>query len=169
MSIFNFCPSCASKHFGFPENRRFLCFDCGFTYYNNIATAVAIVLTFEDKILFTVRHVDPEKGKWDLPGGFVDPNETAETAACREIEEELGITIPASSLRYLTSCPNDYLYKNVPYRTLDMFYQCELSHDQISIAAPDEIELVFWVNRSEIILENIGFTSIRKVIGEFFM
>ena len=123
MSFFKFCPSCASTHFTFPDNRRFLCDACGFTYYHNIAAAVAIVFTFEDKVLFTVRNVDPDKGKWDLPGGFIDPNETAEEAACREIKEELGIEISTSELKYITTSPNNYLYKNVPYRTMDIFYE----------------------------------------------
>jgi len=153
----------------FPDNRRFLCDDCGFTYYHNIAAAVAIVFTFEDKVLFTVRNVDPDKGKWDLPGGFIDPNETAEEAACREIKEELGIEILTSELKYITTSPNNYLYKNVPYRTMDIFYECPLKSDVISINAEDEIQELIWVKRSEIDLNQIGFVSIRKVIGEKYL
>lgn len=169
MSLFKFCPSCASTHFSFPDNRRFLCDDCGFTYYHNIAAAVAIVFTLEDKVLFTVRNVNPDKGKWDLPGGFIDPNETAEEAACREIKEELGIEISNSDLKYITTSPNNYLYKNVPYRTMDIFYECELTSDRINVAAEDEIQELIWVKRSEIDLEKIGFVSIRKVIEEKYL
>ena len=168
-SFFKFCPSCASTHFTFPDNRRFLCDDCGFTYYHNIAAAVAIVFTFEDKVLFTVRNVDPDKGKWDLPGGFIDPNETAEEAASREIKEELGIEISNSDLKYITTSPNNYLYKNVPYRTMDIFYEYELTSDVIKIAAADEIQELIWVKRSEIDLSQIGFISIQKVIGEKYL
>ncbi|WP_396160973.1 NUDIX domain-containing protein [Flavobacterium sp.] len=169
MTFFKFCPSCASNHFTFLDNRRFLCDDCGFTYYHNIAAAVAIVFTFEDKVLFTVRNVEPDKGKWDLPGGFIDPNETAEEAACREIKEELGIEISTSELKYITTSPNNYLYKNVPYRTMDIFYECPLKSDVISINAEDEIQELIWVKRSEIDLNQIGFVSIRKVIGEKYL
>jgi len=169
MSFFKFCPSCASTHFSFPDNRRFLCVDCVFTYYHNIAAAVALVFTFEDKVLFTVRNVDPDKGKWDLPGGFIDPNETAEAAACREIREELGLDLQPSDLKYITTSPNNYLYKNVPYRTMDIFYECALPSDEIIVAAEDEIQELVWVKRSEIDLEKIGFVSIRKVIGELYL
>ena len=169
MSFFKFCPSCASTHFTFPDNRRFLCEDCGFTYYHNIAAAVALVLTFKDKVLFTVRNVDPDKGKWDLPGGFIDPNETAEDAACREIREELGLDLQPSDLRYITTSPNNYLYKNVPYRTMDIFYECKLTSDVIKVEAVDEIKELVWVKRSEINLEKIGFVSIRKVIREKYL
>ena len=169
MTFFKFCPSCASTHFTFPDNRRFLCDDCGFTYYHNIAAAVAIIFTFEDKLLFTVRNVNPDKGKWDLPGGFIDPNETAEEAACREIKEELGIEISSHDLKYITTSPNNYLYKNVPYRTMDIFYECALPSDEIIVAAEDEIQELVWVKRSEIDLEKIGFVSIRKVISEKYL
>jgi NAD+ diphosphatase len=169
MTFFKFCPSCASTHFMFPDNRRFLCNDCGFTYYHNIAAAIAIVFTFEDKVLFTVRNVAPDKGKWDLPGGFIDPNENAEEAACREIREELGLDLKTADLKYITTSPNNYLYKNVPYRTLDIFYECELTSNEISVAAADEIQKLIWVKRSEIDLNQIGFVSIRKVIGELYL
>jgi len=168
-SFFKFCPSCASTHFTFPDNRRFLCDDCGFTYYHNIAAAVAIVFTYKDKVLFTVRNVDPDKGKWDLPGGFIDPNETAEEAACREIREELGLNLQPSDLKYVTTSPNNYLYKNVPYRTMDIFYECALPSNGINVAAEDEIQELVWVKRSEIDLDKIGFVSIRNVIGEKYL
>lgn len=168
-SFFKFCPSCASTDFTFPENRRFLCNACGFTYYHNIAAAVAIVFTFEDKILFAVRNIDPDKGKLDLPGGFIDPNETAEVAACREIEEELGIAIQPQDLRYITTSPNNYLYKNVPYRTLDLFYECALPSEVIKIKAEDEIQELIWVQRSQIDLTKIGFISIRNVIEKYYL
>ena len=169
MSIFKYCPNCQSENVEHSNNVRFLCHDCNFTYYHNIAAAVAIVFTFEDKVLFTVRNVEPDKGKWDLPGGFIDPSENAEEAACREIREELGIEVKPNDLKYITTSPNNYLYKNVPYRTMDIFYECPLQTDVISINAEDEIQDLIWVKRSEIDVNQIGFVSIRKVIGENYM
>jgi len=165
-SFFKFCPNCGSQNISYVNNFKFDCKDCEFVLYHNIAAAVAIVFTFEDKILFTVRNVDPDRGKWDLPGGFIDPNENAEAAACREIKEELGLEIATSDLKYITTSPNNYLYKNVPYRTMDIFYECELKSEVINIKAEDEIKELIWVKRSAIDLEKIGFVSIRKVIGE---
>ncbi|CAM4096390.1 MULTISPECIES: NUDIX hydrolase [Flavobacterium] len=166
--FFSYCPNCKSTHFTFENNFRFHCSTCNFTYYHNIAAAVAIVFTFEDKILFTVRNVDPDKGKLDLPGGFIDPNENAEAAACREIKEELGLDLQPKNLKYRTTSPNNYPYKNVPYRTIDIFYECNLESDVISVVAKDEIKELIWIKRSEIDLDSIGFVSIRKVIGEFY-
>ena len=167
-SFFKYCPNCKSTHFTFENNFRFHCEACDFTYYHNIAAAVAIIFAFEDMVLFTVRNVDPDKGMLDLPGGFVDPNETAEETACREIKEELGLDLLPNVLKYITTSPNDYLYKNVPYRTMDIFYECNLQTDLISVVAKDEIQEVVWIKRSEIDLDAIGFKSIKKVIGDYY-
>lgn len=164
-NFFQYCPNCASKNFTYYNNFKFHCNDCDFVLYHNIAAAVAVIFTFEDKILFTVRNVNPDKGKLDLPGGFIDPNETAEEAACREIKEELGLEITSNDLRYITTEPNNYVYKNVSYRTMDIFYECALASDEVSISAKDEINELVWIKRSEIDVNKIGFVSIRKVIG----
>lgn len=168
-SFFTYCPNCQSTDFDFENLVKFHCHDCGFTYYHNIAAAVAVVLKFEDAILFAVRNVDPDKGKWDLPGGFIDPNENAQGAACREIKEELGLDLKPSDLKFITTSPNHYFYKNVPYRTMDIFFECELASNAINITAKDEIKELIWVKRSEIDVEKIGFVSIRKVIREHYV
>jgi NAD+ diphosphatase len=168
-TFFKFCPNCCSTNFSFPENRRFECSDCGFVYFHNIAAAVAVVLTYQNTILFTVRNLDPDKGKLDLPGGFIDPNETASEAVCREIKEELGIDLEASKLQFITTASNDYQYRDVPYRTLDLFYEYELTENQIHIVAKDEISELIWIERSALDCSKIGFKSIRKVISERYL
>lgn len=168
-SFFKYCPNCSSPNVTNQNNFKLHCSDCDFVLYHNIAAAVAIIFTYQDKILFTQRNVDPDKGKLDLPGGFIDPNETAEEAACREINEELGLTITPTDLTYITTAPNNYLYRNVPYRTMDIFYECELKSEVISIKAPDEIKALTWIKRSEINLNKIGFVSVRSVIGERYL
>lgn len=165
-SFFNFCPNCKSRDFSFENDFKFHCNSCDFVFYHNIAAAVAVIIKHEDKILFTVRNVEPDKGKWDLPGGFIDPNENAEEAAYRELKEELGIDLLPEDLKYITTSPNNYLYKNVPYRTMDIFYEIEIDSNQIQIAAADEIKDLIWVAKEEIQIDKIGFTSIKKIIED---
>ena len=82
--------------------------------------------------------------------------------------EELGIEISNNDLKYITTSPNNYLYKmflsNDGY-----FYECELTSDIINVAAEDEIQDLIWLKRSEIELDKIGFVSIKKVIGEKYL
>ena len=113
--IFTYCPHCGSKDIEFPNLVRFLCHQCGFVYYHNIAAAVAVIFRREREILFAVRNIDPDKGKLDLPGGFIDPDENAEAAACREVNEELGLEITPTKI--------------CDYSTQSLFVQgCSLSH-----------------------------------------
>jgi ADP-ribose pyrophosphatase YjhB (NUDIX family) len=78
------------------------CEACGFELYLNVAAAVAGLIRDErGRLLITVRGKEPGKGKWDLPGGFADPNESAEQALAREIREEVGLEVTA--MRYFGS------------------------------------------------------------------
>ena len=167
-SIFTYCPHCGSKEVEFPRLVRFLCHHCGFVYYHNIAAAVAVIFRRENEILFAVRNIDPDKGKLDLPGGFIDPDENAEAAACREINEELGLQITPSQLKYVTTQPNNYLYKEVPYRTMDIFYECPLEVP-VSVKAEDEIKSLQWIPIPEIDLSKIGFVSVRTVMEKYYL
>jgi NAD+ diphosphatase len=76
------------------------------------------------------------------------------------------LEISEDNLKFITTAPNNYFYKNVPYRTMDIFYECSLEQDSISVNAKDEIEELVWIKRSEINLDKIGFVSIRKVISD---
>lgn len=167
-TIFGHCPNCASTNVEFPNNVRFYCHNCGFVYYHNIAAAVVVVFKHQDKILFTVRNAEPDKGKLDLPGGFIDPNENAEQAACREIKEEMGLHIQPSHLKYVTTQPNNYLYKDIPYRTMDIFFECPLEETPLNIVAEDEIQALKWIPISQIDLNEIGFVSVRNVIANYY-
>lgn len=120
---FRFCPKCSSRNIVNYGNRKWTCPDCGFTLYNNTAGAVGIIF-FDDEsnVLFEVRAKNPRKGKLALPGGFIDPDESAEEACSREAKEEIGLTVNPESLKYLCSFPNVYPYKDIIYKTIDMFF-----------------------------------------------
>lgn len=118
---FNMCPMCGSKNIKNSENRKWFCSDCGFDLYCNVAAAVGIIIyDKENNVLFETRAKNPQKGKIAIPGGFVDFDESAEQAAIRECKEELGAEI--NSLQFLCTNPNTYPYKNIEYKTCDIFF-----------------------------------------------
>lgn len=167
MSFFNYCPNCASKNFEFIDNRKFECFDCGMVYFHNVATAVAVIIEKDGKILFTVRNREPKKGMLDLPGGFTEPDETTEDTCKRELKEELNLEILAEDFKFFMSHPNDYEYKKIPYKTEDLIFITRLPADAKFELEKAEIQAIKWIERSEINLDEIAFDSLRNAIIKY--
>ncbi|MDJ0626115.1 MAG: NUDIX domain-containing protein [Candidatus Caenarcaniphilales bacterium] len=168
--MIKFCPRCGKKSFSRskshnqPENqvKDFKCSECNFQYFHNTAATVGAAIKYKDKILLTSRAYNPGKGMLDLPGGFVDYNESLEDALRREIEEELGIT-NLGDMKYLFSFPNSYDYADITYRTLDSFFAINLKEEpQMNLS--DEISDVSWMNLDKINLEEVAFDSIKNAI-----
>ncbi len=165
MKKFNYCPCCGSRDIIFDSIKKFECRECSFTFFQNVATAVAVILQYEQKILLVVRSREPEKGKLDLPGGFVDPKESAEDGLKREIKEELNIDL--GELKYLGSFPNIYKYKDVHYHTCDLFF-CSKIDSLPAKFDRTEIEELVLVYPTEIPKENFAFNS-TKIGVELFI
>ena len=95
-----FCALCGTaldriEHGG---KTRPYCPACQRTVYIDPKVAVVVFIEFENKVLLIQRAVDPGKGKWALPAGFVDYDEAPDVAARREVLEETGIESKISRL-----------------------------------------------------------------------
>lgn len=166
LSIFTYCPRCGSTPFEADSERSKQCKVCGFTYYANASASVAaIIRNSRGEILLTTRAYEPAKGMLDLPGGFVDHNETAENALHREIAEELGIEI--KSIRYLLSQPNTYSYSGMDIHTLDMFFEVEMEPNS-KIEAHDDVADAQFYWLSDVVLDKIGLDSIKRVLTDIY-
>lgn len=91
---FLYCPKCGSSHFEINNEKSKKCADCGFVYYfNPSAATVALILNEKNELLVCRRAKEPAKGTLDLPGGFIDMNETGEEGVAREVLEETGLKV----------------------------------------------------------------------------
>jgi ADP-ribose pyrophosphatase YjhB (NUDIX family) len=92
--MFKYCPRCGTqlklkKEEG--RERRF-CPACSWVNYENpLPSSAAFVRNEKAKILLVKRGVAPGKGKWALPSGFIEIEETPEQACLRELKEETGL------------------------------------------------------------------------------
>ena len=74
--------------------------------YKNPKLTVDGIILRDNKILLVKRKNEPFKGKWSLPGGFVDYGETVENAVVRETIEETNIKTKIKELLGVYSSPN---------------------------------------------------------------
>ncbi|WP_236688001.1 NUDIX hydrolase [Photobacterium angustum] len=156
-----FCPQCGKSSLTRSSNKQFTCSECDFTYFHNPAAAVMVALSYEDELLVAIRGRNPGLGLWDLPGGFVDPNESLEQAVIREIQEELNLTL--TDFTYQGSFSNTYCYKNIEYKTCDTFFSHQLL-DKPTLIAQDDVADLLWVKKQDIKLENFAFPSTQRAV-----
>ena len=163
--LFTHCPACGSAAFFQNNEKSKRCEHCDFVFYMNASSAVAgFIVNDAGELLVCKRGKEPEKGTLDLPGGFVDGNESAEEAVIREIEEELGAKVVEASYKF--SLPNQYLYSGLTIPTLDMFFSCKLETTE-NLKPADDVEDCWFVPLNEVKPELFGLNSIRKAVGMF--
>jgi len=88
------------------ERPRLVCSRCGFIHYVNPKVVVGAVPERGGRILLMRRAIEPRYGTWTFPGGFMEIDETAEEAALREAEEEVGLTLTLGALLGVYSRPS---------------------------------------------------------------
>ncbi len=123
------------------------------------------------RILLSERGKDPNKGKYDLPGGFVDLHDTAEAALLREIKEELDldesdISVPS----YFTSSNVPYHFMDELHQTLILVFVAQLKADKSKLLALDDVASIKWVNLKELdpemLVSNEHYTYITNILQQ---
>lgn len=108
----NFCSDCGSDQMELriPENDeriRACCNDCGSIVYSNPKVVVACVVALEEendtddyRLLLAKRAIEPRKGYWGIPQGYMEHGETTRQAAAREVYEETGVNLLPDDLTF---------------------------------------------------------------------
>jgi len=161
--VLRYCPKCGAAALRFVGSKHVHCETCGFDLYLNPAAAVAALIADDQgRLLVVIRAEEPRKGTWDLPGGFADPNESAEEAVRREVREELGLDV--TSAQYVCSYPNTYEYGGLRYATVDLGFACQVKTLAATRVAKSEVRQVLFVRPEEIDTAKFGFPSIAKIV-----
>ncbi|MDQ3879009.1 MAG: NUDIX domain-containing protein [Actinomycetota bacterium] len=95
MRPFDFCPADATRLLDRDHEGGKLCPACERTWYQSSAPTAGAAIVKEGKALVSIRARDPEKGRMDVPGGFLAPGEQVIDGLKREVREELGIEVDA--------------------------------------------------------------------------
>ncbi len=158
---FKVCPLCGSTlHKTFTEGRdRMVCDQCGYIQYQNPLPASAVIVIEDGAILMVKRKFEPQAGKWGLPAGFVELDETPEQAAVRETHEETGINVKIKRLLKVTGTCEGHKSNIVL-----IIYIAE-KIDGVLAAGDDAEEAAFFPIHD--LPENIAFSSHKQAILEY--
>lgn len=113
-------------------------------FANSQPACAALVWDDQGRLVVGVRAIEPFCGSYDLPGGFVDHQETFEECLTRELHEELGISAhDIDQLTYLTSGLDEYPFNGETLPVLTVTFSVHLRPGAEPKAADDLAELAF--------------------------
>lgn len=102
-----YCPVCSHtlNQAEIGGRTRSVCQHCGYVHYVNPVPGVGMLIEMNGGLVLIQRGNPPHQGRWTLPSGFVEVDESAEEAALREAEEETGLKTEIVELAAVNSFP----------------------------------------------------------------
>lgn len=159
---FQFCPVCGypfrSSKLKINEPRRPVCPSCSFVLYLDPKVVACSILEIDKKIVLLKRSINPRKGKWVMPGGYVDRGEEVKVAAIRETEEECGVKTRINKLLGVYSYPGQ-----VP--VVIVYLAQYISGDLIP---GDETLEANLFSQRQIPWDNLGFQSTVDALKDYY-
>jgi NADH pyrophosphatase NudC (nudix superfamily) len=156
------CPHCAAA-----DEEPLVCDRCGWRWYANPKPAAAVLLerpahdAGEPEILLLRRAVEPGRGAWDLPAGYLDPGESFEMAARRETLEESGIEVELLGLVGV--------YHSPPANAVTAVFRAQPTRKDASVTLDFESSDHAWVARSDVPdwLPRLAFPSMSAAVSDW--
>lgn len=140
------------------DNReRMICGECGFVSYENPKVVVGSVATWEDKILLCRRSIDPRKGFWTLPAGYLEMGESPLEGALREAREEANARLEIDQLLAVYTIPR--------ISQVQLIYRAKLLDPDVKAGEETaELDLFKW---DDIPWAEIAFPSVHWAMGHY--
>ncbi len=157
-----YCSNCsATVELLIPEGDslpRYVCTTCNIIHYQNPKMVVGCIPEWEDKILLCRRAIEPRRGWWTLPAGFMENNETLEQAAARETLEEANARVEIGDLYAVYSLPHiSQVYVLFRARLLDLDFKPGIESLEVKLLAENEVP---W--------EEMAFRVIHDPLKQYF-
>ncbi len=137
---------------------RAVCPACGTVHYENPLNVVGTIPHLGDKVLLCKRNIEPRWGKWTLPAGFMELDETTAQGAARETDEEAGARFEMEPLFAVMSV--------VRVGQVHLFYTARLLSEQFA-PGHETIEARLFTE-AEIPWDEIAFRTVREALGFYF-
>lgn len=138
-------------------HERLVCPDCGFINYENPKIVVGAVCTWQDQLLLCRRAIDPRRGFWTIPAGFLELNETAQDGAIREAREEACTDISIDGLLGVYTVPR--------ISQVQLIYRAELKDGTFDAGEETlELDLFAW---EDIPWDDLAFPTVNWALNHW--
>ncbi len=137
---------------------RAVCPACNTVHYENPLNVVGTVPIWEEKVLLCKRNIEPRKGKWTLPAGFMELEETTVEGAARETIEEAGAQFEMQSLFSVLSVPR--------VGQVHLFYRAKLTSDRFNPGFETMEAKLF--AEADIPWDEIAFRTVKVTLEKYF-
>ena len=158
---YRYCPRCGGglgrRVLKPGEPTRLVCADCEFVFYLDPKVAACTVSVLDGGIVLLRRSIDPGRGKWVFPGGFVDRGESVADAAVRETREEANLEVSLISVLDVYSYPG--------HEVVVVVYAAEVRGGELS--AGDEADEARTFAPERIPWDELAFESTREALREY--
>ena len=158
----NYCSDCGARvELRLPEGDtlpRHVCTSCGTIHYENPKMVVGCIPEWENRILLCRRAIEPRRGLWTVPAGFMENAETTAEGAQRETLEEANARVEILGLYALFNIPHiNQVYMLFRARLLDLDFS----------AGAESLETRLF-EENEIPWEEIAFITVRRTLRHYF-
>jgi ADP-ribose pyrophosphatase YjhB (NUDIX family) len=134
------------------SRERLSCPECDYVSYDNPKIVNAVVAVYKDQFLLCRRAIEPGKGLWTLPGGYMENGETLQEGASRETREEAGASINVGPLLAIYQTPSK--------KEVIMIYRAEMTSPDILAGIESlEVKLFKW---NDIPWKDLAFPMVEK-------
>jgi ADP-ribose pyrophosphatase YjhB (NUDIX family) len=137
---------------------RDVCDACGTIHYTNPRMIVGCVPVWEDKVLLCKRAIEPRRGLWTVPAGFMENGETLDKGAARETLEEANARVEIGALYAVYNIPHvNQVYLLFLAKLLDLDFHAGEESLETRLFREDEIP---W--------DQLAFATVRNTLTHFF-
>ncbi len=138
--------------------QRAVCTVCHLVHYENPLNVVGTVPYFGERVLLCKRNIEPRKGKWTLPAGFMELGESTAEGAARETQEEAGANFNMGALLTVMSVPR--------VGQVHLYYLAQLVNEQFNPGFETQEARMF--SESEIPWEELAFRTVQETLKHYF-
>jgi ADP-ribose pyrophosphatase YjhB (NUDIX family) len=137
---------------------RAVCPACHTIHYINPLNVVGTIPVWGDQVLLCKRNIEPRKGKWTLPAGFMELGETTAEGAARETVEEAGAQFEMHALFSLINVAR--------VGQVHLFYRATLLSPEFAPGTETQEAVLF--DEADIPWDEIAFRTVKETLEHFF-